>query len=75
VEYCSYTNPNNGAGFASLSIRVRVTAVYRHSLFVPVVSSLLDGSDGVNDGALRATVTEEMRVENPRLTSTGVPAC
>jgi Flp pilus assembly protein TadG len=75
VDYCSYPNPNNAAGFASLSIKVRVTAVYRHSLFVPLVSNILDGSDGATDGALRATVTEEMRVENPRLTTTGVPTC
>jgi Flp pilus assembly protein TadG len=75
VEYCSYPNPNDAPGFASLSIKVRVTAVYRHSLFVPLVSNVLDGSDGVTDGALRATVTEEMRVEGPRLTSTGVLPC
>jgi Flp pilus assembly protein TadG len=77
VSYCYYTNPNNTASYPSYSLRVIVTAVYRHPLFVPLVSNILDGFDGSNDSALTASAREEMRVENPRITSipTGGIAC
>jgi len=72
VSFCSYTNPNhNAATFPSYSVKVRITSVYRHPLFVPLVNLIVDGVDGTPDGALTATVTEEMLVENPRLTTTG----
>jgi Flp pilus assembly protein TadG len=77
VSYCAYTNPDHVAGtHPSYSIKVRITAVYRHSLFMPLVDLVVDAIDGVSDHKLTATVTEEMRVENPRLTSDGgLPAC
>jgi Flp pilus assembly protein TadG len=72
VSYCSYTNPDHTIASPSYSIKVRVSATYRHWVFMP----FLDGIDGTADGALAASVTEEMRVENPRLTSPGgIPAC
>ena len=77
VSYCWYTNPNNTGTFPSWSQRVIVTAVYRHPLFVPLISNIIDRIDGTNDSALTATVREEMRVENPRITAkpTGAPTC
>jgi Flp pilus assembly protein TadG len=77
VTYCYYTNPNDTASYPSYSLRVIVSAVYRHPLFVPIVSNILDGFDGSNDSALTASVREQMRVENPRITSipTGGIAC
>ncbi len=78
VSYCYYPNPNNTASYPSYSLRVIVLASYRHPLFVPLISNILDGMDGSPpDGALTATVREEMRVENPRITSipTGGVAC
>jgi Flp pilus assembly protein TadG len=69
VSYCYYPNPNNTASFPSYSERVIVTAVYRHPLFVPIVSAIIDRIDGIGDNALSATAREEMRVENPRITS------
>ena len=76
VTYCSVQNPNSTVATPSWSIRVRVTAQYRHPLILPLVDLVVDGVDGTRDGALTATVTEEMRVENPRLTSNGgLPAC
>ena len=77
VDYCYYPNPNNTASYPSYSLRVNVNAVYRHPLFVPLISNILDGIDGSNDSALTASVREEMRVENPRITSipTGGVAC
>jgi len=77
VSFCAYPNLNSDpVAFPSYSVKVRITAVYRNPLFVPFISVIIDGLDGVNDGALAATVTEEMRVENPRLTTTGgLPLC
>lgn len=78
VTYCWYPNPNNVAGtFPSFSKRVIVTAVYRHPLFVPLVSNIIDRIDGTNDSALTATVREEMRFENPRVTAipSGATTC
>ena len=77
VSFCYYPNPNNTAAYPSYSERVIVTAVYRHPLFVPLVSNVLDAMDGSNDSALTATAREEMRVESLRLSSipTGGVAC
>jgi Flp pilus assembly protein TadG len=76
VSYCAYTNPNHTASTPSYSIKVRVTATYKHSLFLPLVSEIVDRVDGTIDGRLTATVTEEMRIENPRLTTAGgLSAC
>ena len=76
VAYCSYTNPNHTASAPSYSIKVRVTAVYKHSLIMPLVNVIVDAVDGTADGKLTAVVTEEMRVENPPLTTTGgLPTC
>jgi Flp pilus assembly protein TadG len=76
VKYCAYPNPNSTVTEPSYSIKVRVTAIYKHPLFVPLVNLVVDAIDGTNDGKLKATATEEMRVENPRLTSDGgLPAC
>jgi Flp pilus assembly protein TadG len=76
VTYCAYQNPNSTVAAPSYSIKVRVIAVYKHPLFVPLVNLVVDAIDGSNDGKLKATVTEEMRVENPRLTTDGgLPAC
>lgn len=71
VTYCSYQNPNSTVSSPSYSIKVRVTAVYKHPLFLPLVNVIVDAADGSADGKLTATVTEEMRVENPSLTTTG----
>lgn len=76
VSYCSYKNPNWTVTAPSYSIKVRVTAVYKHPLFVPLVNLIVDAIDGTTDGKLKASATEEMRVENPRLTTDGgLPAC
>lgn len=74
VTFCSYANPNNTVAYPSYSRKVRVTSVYGHALFVPFVGIIVDAVDGTADGMLTATITEEMRVENPRLTTTGALA-
>ncbi len=76
VIYCAVANPNNSASYPSFSIRARVNAAYRHPLLIPFIGALVDAIDGTTDNALTARATEEMRVENPRLTSDGgLPPC
>lgn len=48
-----------------------LTVDYKHPLYVPLVSIFLDGVDGQSDGALRLEATEQMRVENPDLSTLG----
>ena len=54
---------------SSYSVYVRVQVVYRHQLIVPLASLIVDGIDGSSDSKLKLTAVEEMRVENPVLTS------
>lgn len=77
VEFCSSANPNNNnpPGYASYSTRVRVIAVYQQPMLIPFVGVIVDAFDGSPDNALTTRVVEEMRVENPRLTSPGSPLC
>jgi Flp pilus assembly protein TadG len=73
VTYCVRLNPDN-----TYSIWVQVTAVYRHQLFIPVISAIVDRLDGTSDNRLRATATEQMRVETFTLSSPtpgGFPTC
>jgi Flp pilus assembly protein TadG len=58
VVYCLRANPDGTS-----SIWVQVTAVYRHPLYIPLVSNIVDLFDGVADGRLRASTSEQMRVE------------
>lgn len=58
------------------TVFVKVEAGYRHPLFIPILSALLDGIDGVPDGGLRIGASEEMRVENDQLLSSpAIAAC
>lgn len=76
VTYCAYANPDNTATHPSYSVKVLVTAVYKHPLLLPFVDVIVDAFDRVNDKRLTVGVKEEMRVENPRLTSAGgLPTC
>ena len=77
VSYCIRANPST-PGSLTYSIWVQVTAVYGHPLFTPLVGSILDPLDGVADGRLRATASEQMRVETFNLSGPylgGFPAC
>lgn len=71
VTYCSYSDP-----LGADAVRVNVAIQYRHPLFLPIVSALLDGIDGSSDGALRVGTSESMRVENDSSVSiSGITAC
>ena len=67
VCYYAYTDATGG-----ISIMARVQVEYRHPLFIPLISQILDGFDGVpNDQAYRLGTSEEIRVSNGQLTSAG----
>lgn len=71
VSYCSYTDP-----LGATAVQVNVTIQYRHPLFFPLMSAILDGLDGTTDGALRVGTTERMHVENDQtVTISGIPSC
>jgi hypothetical protein len=60
------------------SVLVKVSVGYSHPLFLPLISQILDGLDGVSDGALRIDTSSEFQVHNdPTIASSvgGVPLC
>jgi Flp pilus assembly protein TadG len=67
VCYYSYTDATGQP-----SIMANVEVVYKHRLFLPIISSILDGFDGSNDQAYRMVVGEEIRVSNGILASTDI---
>jgi Flp pilus assembly protein TadG len=52
------------------SLIVHIDTKYDNTLYVPLVSNFLDGTDGTVDGKLTLEASEQMRVENPPLTAT-----
>ncbi|MBI2777531.1 MAG: pilus assembly protein [Chloroflexi bacterium] len=54
------------------AIMARVEVEYSHSLFVPLLSAILDGFDGNSDGGLRLGAVETIRVGNGVLTTTDI---
>lgn len=71
-----YLSRANADG-TSFSVFVRVQIQYRHPLLIPLVGNIVDGIDGTPDNAFRLGASEEMRVENPLITSApgGLPSC
>ena len=67
ATYCYYADPN----VSTDSLRLNVTIVYRHPLFVPLISSIVDLIDGQPDNALRVSTTESFRVEGVSSTVPG----
>ena len=61
VAYCARAN-----GDGTFSIRVRVSVVYRHPLFIPLVGRFFSPTNTWQLGAV-----EEMRVEGPNRTTNG----
>jgi Flp pilus assembly protein TadG len=61
--YIGYTNP--GSTPTSYSVRLTVSATYKHPLFVPIVAQILDVLDGSADGGFTLHASEQFRVENP----------
>lgn len=67
ISYAWYANPDG----TTYSVRVQVSALYQHPLFVPIVGNILDGFDGATDASFTIGTSEQMRVENPALTTSG----
>ena len=65
VCYESYPNP--GSSPQSYSVRLTVSATYKHALFVPIIAQIIDGVDGSFDDGFTLQASEQFRVENPPL--------
>jgi Flp pilus assembly protein TadG len=64
----------NGVG----SVLVKVSVGYRHPLFLPIITQILDPIDGVSDGALNVDTSSEFQIQNDPTTATSVtpdPLC
>jgi len=68
IAYVWFANPDG-----TYSIRIEVSAKYDHPLLLPLVSLIVDRIDGANDNALTIGASEQMRIENPALTTMGGP--
>jgi Flp pilus assembly protein TadG len=65
--YVEYVNPLSSP--QTWSVQLTVSAGYRHELFLPIISSILDPLDGAADGYFQLYASEIFRVENPPLTA------
>jgi Flp pilus assembly protein TadG len=57
------------------SVMVKVSVGYRHPLFLPLISQILDPLDGTTDGALRVDTSSEFQVQNDPTIATSADAC
>lgn len=69
ITYEWNENPESGEWF----LVANISAAYDNPLYVPLISSFLDGSDGTVDDRLTLTASEQMRIENPALMPEGGP--
>jgi Flp pilus assembly protein TadG len=65
--YLGYENP--GSSPATYSVRLTISAAYRHELFVPIIAPILDQLDGAGDGDFGLSASEVFRVENVPLST------
>ena len=65
-----YRNQTGANGVSTVLVKVSVG--YRHPLFLPLVSQLLDPLDGNSDGALNVDTSSEFQVQNDPTTATSV---
>jgi Flp pilus assembly protein TadG len=65
LEVCIVTPaaPDDVDVSGNAQVVVRITASYRHPLFLPIVDLILDRIDGVTDQSLLASTSTEFRVE------------
>ena len=78
LQACYYTPaaPNNVDASGVSQVLVKVSAGYAHPVFLPIVSLILDGIDGSNDGALRVDTSSEFHVEQTAAVDLGgTPVC
>jgi Flp pilus assembly protein TadG len=65
IAYEWQQNPESAQYF----LVAHISASYANPLYVPLVSAFLDRSDGVVDDRMTLTASEQMRIENPALTT------
>ncbi len=70
ISYAWEQNPGGGDYF----LVAQVQATYKNQLYVPLVSFFLDATDGTIDGKVQLSASERMRVENPALAPSPLPA-
>jgi Flp pilus assembly protein TadG len=68
VRHVTYHWLQNADGTYSVELTIHIG--YRYPLYVPLISNVLDGFDGVSDNALRLDATETMRIENDNASMT-----
>lgn len=66
----AYTDQTDASGFTS--VRVTVSVAYKHPLFMPVITQIIDGIDGAPDNALKIATSSTFTVQNDATTSTSV---
>lgn len=71
VCYFSYLNPNSNP--PTYSVRITVSATYKHALFVPIIAQILDPIDGSFDDGFSLKASERFRVENVPLPTDVLP--
>ena len=59
ICYYSITDASNAP-----AVMARAEVEYSHPLFIPLITQILDGFDGVTDRGFRLGVTEDIRVGN-----------
>jgi Flp pilus assembly protein TadG len=57
------------------SVMVKVSVGYKHPLFLPIISQILDPIDGTTDGALLVNTSSEFQVENDPTIGTSADGC
>jgi TadE-like protein len=68
ISYTWLQNPDGPGGSpGSWYVQINVSVVYKYPVYVPLIGTLLDGTDGNTDGRLTLSANESMRIENSAL--------
>ena len=66
----TYTTQTSAAGFKA--VLIKVSATYKHPLFLPVITQILDGIDGQTDNALWVSTSAQFTVQNDAASDSSV---
>jgi Flp pilus assembly protein TadG len=58
----TYTTQTGSAGFKTVLVQISVT--YKHPLFLPLITQIIDGIDGHTDNALWVSTSSQFTVQN-----------
>ena len=58
----TYTTQTGSAGFKTVIVTISVT--YKHPLFLPLITQIIDGIDGATDNALAVSTSSAFTVQN-----------